>query len=98
MASSVLDRFAPKDGSAIALLFVGVITGFFIGRVTSKQTPSPISRAGPIELIESDESGSESGLDGDVDVSKMYPREDCKLVLVVRTDLGMTKGMNGPKD
>jgi hypothetical protein len=77
------------------LLLVGAVTGFFLGRASITQQSSAPVRTGPIELLESDESESELESESDTEIaqSSTNPREECKLVLVVRTDLGMTKGM-----
>jgi PTH2 family peptidyl-tRNA hydrolase len=94
MANSTLERLLPTASTSVALLFVGTITGFFLGRATTSQSILP-ARTGPIQLQESDQ--SESDYDSDIDTDLTQPstdsNEECKLILVVRTDLGMTKGI-----
>jgi peptidyl-tRNA hydrolase, PTH2 family len=82
------DRVPPSMAAvAIASAIVAGLFGFFLGQfstlgnVTNK-VPSPSSSDSS-----DDEFNKEYALAG-----PPTPAEDCKLVLVVRTDLGMTKG------
>lgn len=78
---------------ATACAIIGLVTGYLIGQAKSLGLfgGSPIS--GPPshneQAIDSDESSDE-----DDSAPNEFPghSEECKLVLVVRTDLGMTKG------
>ena len=89
-------------GAAVALLVIGTVAGFFIGRLTapaseeslSKSSGKNASSASPAKskqaVLDSDEDSEE---EGDQDLKSFEGiREECKLILVVRTDLGMTKG------
>lgn len=78
---------------AFATSIIAGLGGYFLGQATSvgvfgKTNP-------PVLEKESDASGAEE--DGDTDEEQDLKsfdgtNEECKLVLVVRTDLGMTKG------
>jgi len=75
---------------AIACALVAGVTGYMVGQAKSLGLfgGSPVSE--PKETEYTDESGDES----DMSPSEFAGQnEECKLVLVVRTDLGMTKGM-----
>ncbi|KIW06464.1 peptidyl-tRNA hydrolase [Verruconis gallopava] len=82
----------------LAYVLLGVLTGFFLGRISATtispanalHTPTKAGKAKAEDSIESDSEGEgdEQGELGDFKGSN----EECKLVLVVRTDLGMTKG------
>jgi PTH2 family peptidyl-tRNA hydrolase len=90
----------------VAYLLAGAIAGFFIGRTTAS-TPPPSSTSdapnatapsaqkrvkAPNQVEKDDyETDSEEEEQGELGDFKLY-KEECKLVLVVRTDLGMTKG------
>ncbi|KAF2107318.1 peptidyl-tRNA hydrolase PTH2-domain-containing protein [Lophiotrema nucula] len=79
---------------AIACAIIAGITGYFIGQAKSLGLfgGSPVStpKSGEKEAEDSDESSDE---ENDTDLSDFAGHnEECKLVLVVRTDLGMTKG------
>lgn len=85
---------------AAACAIVGLATGYLIGQAKSLGLfgGSPIS-APPQEKatkVKSEESEDDSDEDSDEDdsVPNEFPghKEECKMVLVVRTDLGMTKG------
>ena len=91
------DTHPPPTTAAIALAcaLIAGVTGYFLGQarsiglfggnVISSPTTQKLQR-----VEDSDESSDEEdGPLGDFAGSK----EECKLVLVVRTDLGMTKGM-----
>lgn len=80
---------------AIACAIIGGVTGYMIGQAKSLGLfgGNPVARKSSKEKngaeIDSDES------DDDESAPAEFPNnpEECKLVLVVRTDLGMTKGM-----
>jgi PTH2 family peptidyl-tRNA hydrolase len=86
----------------LAYLITGALAGFFLGRITASAAPSPSSSSSssaspsaakeskPIATDDDYETESESG--DDELGTFASSREECKLVLVVRTDLGMTKG------
>lgn len=79
---------------AIACAIIGAVTGYMIGQAKSLGLfgGSPIAQTSSKEknatAIDSDESDDEDSAPAE------FPNnpEECKLVLVVRTDLGMTKG------
>jgi len=85
MASPDL-RVSPIIGSSAALLFIGTIAGFFLGRWSALKTAS-IDQSPGVDLDEDNnkEFGHQSN-------TSFIQDEEFKLVLVVRTDLGMTKG------
>lgn len=83
---------------AVASALIAGVTGYFIGQ--AKQLGifggSPIAvptASGKNKDEDSDEDYEDSSDDEATDLSEFPGRnEECKLVLVVRTDLGMTKG------
>ena len=85
-------------GAAVAFLVVGTVAGFFLGRLTAppskdllRKTSRNVTHSRSKEEILDADSGSED--EGDQDLQSFEGRhEECKLILVVRTDLGMTKG------
>jgi hypothetical protein len=90
MAASQLLRDPQALATAITLLVAGTIAGFFLGRATAPSSPQ-LSQTSPSrdnEALEID--SDEEGLDDLQTFSDK--REEYKLALVVRTDLGMTKG------
>ena len=80
----------------------GLVAGFFIGRVIRRVigaiTGSTAGAgAGAVGRRESgDEDGEDAGFNQTLMRANANTSEECKLVLVVRTDLGMTKGTHGP--
>jgi hypothetical protein len=94
---------AQEYRATLALLFVGTIAGFFAGRLSiPAPTPSPKEEPSPPPVpakdsekekapIQTTDSDWEDEAQGEL---SEFPgiNEECKLVLVVRTDLGMTKG------
>jgi PTH2 family peptidyl-tRNA hydrolase len=75
---------------------VAGVTGYFLGQAKSLGLfgGSPVSeprRENGVKAESSDESSDDEDAD---ELSSDFPghNEECKLVLVVRTDLGMTKG------
>jgi hypothetical protein len=92
-------RDSKAMGTAIAFIVIGSIAGFFLGRLTTRAASpeslgsrrAPGSSANTINSTlgfnEEDEDEENQGLQ-----SFENQREEMKLILVVRTDLGMTKG------
>jgi PTH2 family peptidyl-tRNA hydrolase len=86
-------RDSTAMGTAIAFLVVGSIAGFFLGRVTTRaaSTGTSGSSAKHVKSI-----AGFNGEDEDEDDQELQSfenqLEEMKLILVVRTDLGMTKG------
>lgn len=101
--ANVQDRGAPSTASLVlATAIVAGVTGYFVGQARSIGLLGgrvPTAKSGQRKQhtdAESDGSEDDSE-DADDDVQgelKSFPdsHEECKLVLVVRTDLGMTKG------
>lgn len=96
----IMHEHAPPTTASIAIAcaLVAGVTGYFLGQAKSigifggsAIAPGPGKR-----LDESDveESGDEEDEGEEGDLASEFPghNEECKLVLVVRTDLGMTKG------
>jgi PTH2 family peptidyl-tRNA hydrolase len=81
----------------LAYLITGAIAGFFLGRFSAVAPSSPSSSPAPSSK-QSKEAASEDDYEADSEDDQAElgsfasSREECKLVLVVRTDLGMTKG------
>ncbi|KAJ4297920.1 hypothetical protein N0V90_005819 [Kalmusia sp. IMI 367209] len=81
---------------AIACAIIGGVTGYLIGQAKSLGlfggSPVSVPQERKEKADESDESSDE-----DDSAPSEFPghSEECKLVLVVRTDLGMTKGKIG---
>ena len=80
---------------AAACAIMGVVTGYFIGQAKSlglfggSALSEPSSREKDKEDFDTEDES-----DDDDSAPAEFPNspEECKLVLVVRTDLGMTKG------
>jgi PTH2 family peptidyl-tRNA hydrolase len=87
-------RISPSLAYAAGGVLIGTFAGFVLGRSTA---PTPKRPSKHIKLVDSedeedlDEEDEQEGLNG---FANSY--EECKLVLVVRTDLGMTKGKLDP--
>ena len=108
MAASPQDKSLPSLASvALATAIVAGLTGYYIGQArsiglfggsSSKQVSHNV-RDGKHEDESSDmsDASSEGGDAHELGDLKTFAdaREECKLVLVVRTDLGMTKGKCG---
>lgn len=104
--ANVQDRGAPSTASVVlATAIVAGLTGYFVGQARSIGLLGgrvPGAKTGQRKQqqradVGSDGSESSDSEGGDDDVQgelKSFPdsHEECKLVLVVRTDLGMTKG------
>lgn len=83
--------------TAAGLLLAGTIAGFIWGRATA-----PPTRKSPSHKISLKDNESETDVDsdheGEEDLQTFADRrEECKLVLIARTDLGMTKGTLEPE-
>lgn len=85
------ERVAPSTAAiAIASAIIAGVFGYFLGQFSTlgKVTNSYSGSSGKAKY-----SDSESDEDDDQPLSNFSgSAEECKLVLVVRTDLGMTKG------
>lgn len=81
------DRPPPSTANvAIASALVAGVTGYLLGQAKSLG----LFGGSPISKGKADDSDSE---DEDTELNQFDDRkEECKMVLVVRTDLGMTKG------
>ncbi|KAF2748926.1 PTH2-domain-containing protein [Sporormia fimetaria CBS 119925] len=97
------DHTAPPTTASIAIAcaIVAGLTGYFIGQAKSlglfggSPISTPPARHGSKDAADSDdESDDESESAGELGEFPDH-KEECKLVLVVRTDLGMTKGKIG---
>ncbi|KAH7340995.1 PTH2-domain-containing protein [Rhizoctonia solani] len=86
-----------QTGLVVAVALVSATIGYWTGvgsslgytNVTPKQSPAPsVKGEGSAKEDSDDEEQDDTNL-GEVKAGMM---EECKLVLVVRTDLGMTKG------
>ncbi|CUA68193.1 putative peptidyl-tRNA hydrolase 2 [Rhizoctonia solani] len=84
-----------QAGLVVAVALVSATIGYWAGvgsslkytNVTPKQSPAPSAKE-----EDSDNEDSEEHDDRNLGEVKAGMMEECKLVLVVRTDLGMTKG------
>jgi PTH2 family peptidyl-tRNA hydrolase len=86
--STVQARVQTAWGASAVLLAIGTLAGFFLGRVTA---PAAGLQANGVSK---NPEGDEDSEDEDQDLNAFAESdEECKLVLVVRTDLGMTKGL-----
>lgn len=109
MSSSLQGKLDVFLESPITVAAAGVIAGFILGRITAPISTVKLSRGsrddskklGEKSLNGVVQDGDEDGVgvgDGDGDEQGELQDfkgsdEECKLVLVVRTDLGMTKGI-----
>ncbi|KAJ7630726.1 peptidyl-tRNA hydrolase 2 [Roridomyces roridus] len=75
----------PSTLVAAVVVITSVSLGYLAARASSDTKIQTVEPAQP-------EPDSDSESDDDVDVSALKPADDCKLVLVVRTDLGMSTG------
>jgi PTH2 family peptidyl-tRNA hydrolase len=96
--ANVQDR-GPPSAAAIAIgsSIVAIVTGYFLGRASSigvfGRSPSVSGEDDDDEDADISDAESETPTE-DLGELKAFPgsTEECKLVLAVRTDLGMTKG------
>ncbi|KAG9185693.1 peptidyl-tRNA hydrolase, PTH2 family [Alternaria panax] len=98
MADTVQQPSTANIAAACAIL--AGVTGYMLGQAKSLGFlgGSPISQPAKSEREKSEDSEQESSDDEDDDSAPAeFPghNEECKMVLVVRTDLGMTKGKIG---
>jgi len=98
MSSNLIEDVPPHWSAGVVFLLVGTIAGFFVGRLTAPTTiigkiKSHKQDKKIVEVIEDSDSQDDGELKDFNDLNEEY-----KLVLVVRTDLGMTKGNNGIPD
>ncbi|KAH8624290.1 hypothetical protein IG631_21029 [Alternaria alternata] len=84
---------------AAACAILAGVTGYFLGQAKSLGLfgGSPVSQPTKSEKEEAEGSEDESSDEDDDSTPAEFPghNEECKMVLVVRTDLGMTKGKIG---
>lgn len=79
-----------------ATALTSLLAGFLLGRlyggdITNKSNASGKARTEPVQMADSDDGEDEGGVIGPLN-DFATTSEECKLALVVRTDLGMTKG------
>ena len=82
---------------AAATGIVGLVTGYFIGQASSIGIFGGSKESESRLVGESDADEQTEGEEDHVDTSEELStfadsKEECKLILVVRTDLGMSKG------
>jgi hypothetical protein len=101
MTSSL--RVPDNWGTGVALVFAGTVAGFFLGRYTvSNEYPRSLNGAGTkrrglIQLVDNsdDDEDDDEEEEDQADLKTFKGNdEEWKLILVVRTDLGMTKGIH----
>ncbi|CAN9428104.1 unnamed protein product [Alternaria alternata] len=84
---------------AAACAILAGVTGYFLGQAKSLGLfgGSPVSQPTKSEKEEAEDSEDESSDEDDDSTPAEFPghNEECKMVLIVRTDLGMTKGKIG---
>lgn len=102
--ASVTERSPPSTAAiAIATGIVAALGGYFVGQASSLglfgSGSKTTQRSGRAEDDDDDDDDSSDGEDEDLGPVEQADlkdfaglNEECKLVLVVRTDLGMTKG------
>ena len=101
--ANVQDRGPPSTVSVVlATAIVSGLAGYYLGQARSIGL---FGKAGPSTAADDDKESDlsdDGSADEDEDVQDLGElksfadsREECKLVLVVRTDLGMTKGRCG---
>ncbi|KAL6710655.1 hypothetical protein ACN47E_007712 [Coniothyrium glycines] len=84
---------------AVACAIIAGVTGYMLGQAKSLGLfgGSPVSHPAPHKGKTEEDSDDEDSSDEDDSTPAEFPdrKEECKMVLVVRTDLGMTKGKIG---
>jgi flagellar biosynthesis/type III secretory pathway M-ring protein FliF/YscJ len=98
MTSSIDAKLGALSNNVMIIAAAGVLIGFVIGRVTAK--PSNAVHEQDSKKLEDRKQPRRTPQDEDEDSDQQNEElqdftgnnEECKLVLVVRTDLGMTKG------
>ena len=85
---------------AAACAILAGVTGYMLGQAKSLGFfgGSPVSQPEEFEKEKAEDSEDESSDEDDDSTPAEFPghNEECKMVLVVRTDLGMTKGIATP--
>ncbi len=99
--STSTERSPPSTTAiAIATAIIAVLAGYLLGQASSlglfgsaRKSSAPRSSHEKETETSSDEEEDDEKLEESAEI-KEFPgnNEECKLVLVVRTDLGMTKG------
>ena len=107
MTTTAADSPAPSVWAvAFATALISGLAGYFLGQASSigvfaktpiqAQAPGSKPSNGPDEGESEDSTGDDDDDLTEQELKSFADRnEECKLVLVVRTDLGMTKGMDG---
>lgn len=95
--STMTERSAPSTAAiAISTAIIGALIGYFLGQGSSLfgAQPAPAQHAASSDTDLSDDDTNELDADDDGELNDFAEAasQECKLVLVVRTDLGMTKG------
>ena len=97
--ASVMDRSVPTTTAiALSTAILGVLLGYFIGQGSTllggRGRPSRATTAADTSSSDDEADTDELDVAGEGELKDFAgnSREECKLVLVVRTDLGMTKG------
>ncbi|OCK75484.1 PTH2-domain-containing protein, partial [Lepidopterella palustris CBS 459.81] len=97
--ASLQDRPPPSTAAiALASALIAGVTGYFLGQASSIGifSCSLSENSKGAELVEDSESSDEEWEASSVEKQELgdfaNSNEECKLVLIVRTDLGMTKG------
>ncbi|KAI9820685.1 MAG: hypothetical protein M1827_005054 [Pycnora praestabilis] len=94
--ASIESRPPPSTGAiAIAAAIIAGVGGYFLGQASSLGLFGGSAPSSSIaeRSIDSDEGSGEEKTEEQGEIKNFVGnREECKLVLVVRTDLGMTKG------
>ena len=102
--ASIQDRPPPTTVAiAMACALIAGVTGYFVGQAStigffgsSQRTKSSASKDKVEDSESSSEGEAEEETEDDPALESFAGGEECKLVLVVRTDLGMTKGKSIP--
>ena len=92
--ANIPDRGPPSAAAiAIGTALISAVTGYYLGQARSIGVFGRAVHSDPLSDVE-DHEGSDISGDDDPTNLLTFPgnTEECKLVLVVRTDLGMTKG------
>lgn len=95
MASSAVERPPPSVWAvAFATAIISGLAGYFLGQASSIGvfTNQPSSSSSAAQPGAKDQDDTDEDEDQEIKSFANY-NEECKLVLVVRTDLGMTKGV-----
>lgn len=95
--STMTERPAPTTAAiAISTAIIGALIGYFLGQGSSLfgAQPAPARHvvSSDTDLSDDDTNELDADDDGELNDFAEAASQECKLVLVVRTDLGMTKG------